>query len=116
MFSIKIDTTSDAFAQDKSVEIARILRSLADSILEWNNTITLRDINWNKVWNVSLNDDWDDMDNKHIIMFYLWKEWTYHINEDIDNIYEAAKRIEENFNDQKTYNYITEYLNNIFYN
>jgi len=61
MLRIVIGTGNDAFGPDPSHEIARLLKELADSIeasgLVCESSISLRDINGNKVGYASFKED-----------------------------------------------------------
>ena len=53
MFTLKISTDNEAFTNDAGLEIARILRNLADKVESWPGandfSIGLRDFNGNKI-------------------------------------------------------------------
>ena len=49
MFRVKIETGNDAFAENPSIEIARLLRKIASQVEEGRLEGRVMDINGNKV-------------------------------------------------------------------
>ncbi len=57
MFALTIETSNDAFTEDASIEVARILREIADRIERGQTEIIVRDINGNRAGKAELTLD-----------------------------------------------------------
>ena len=57
MFKIEIETGNAAFEDDRNMELARILRQIAERLENGENTGWVRDINGNKVGKFEIEED-----------------------------------------------------------